>query len=181
MLSVCLYGQGMACCACIFAVMFGDSPMSESIATASTGLPAKFPNEAILPVTWSGGGMQVLVAGSEATLDYRVQVYTPAYLQSTSPRPVMSGAPTNVIYGQLFTVNFSVTTSIDRVVMVRQSAVTHSIHMDLRMVALNITSATAGIAHLTAPPDATIAPPGYYMLFIMYLGVPAVASWVHVG
>lgn len=123
----------------------------------------------------------VLVAGSEATLDYRVQIYTPAYLQSTSPRPVMSGAPTNVIYGQLFTVNFSVTTSIDRVVMVRQSAVTHSIHMDLRMVALNITSATAGIVHLTAPPDATIAPPGYYMLFIMYLGVPAVASWVHVG
>ncbi|KAA6429206.1 MAG: hypothetical protein FRX49_00602 [Trebouxia sp. A1-2] len=136
---------------------------------------------ATLPVTWSVGGMQVLVAGSEATLDYRVQMYTPAYLQSTNPRPVMSGAPTDVVYGQAFTVNFSVTSSIDRVVMVRQSAVTHSIHMDLRMVALNITSATAGVAHLTAPPDATIAPPGYYMLFIMYLGVPAVASWVHVG
>ncbi|KAL0050698.1 hypothetical protein WJX82_005338 [Trebouxia sp. C0006] len=123
----------------------------------------------------------VLVAGSEATLDYRVQLYTPAYLQSTNPRPVMSGAPTDVIYGQAFTVNFSVTTSIDRVVMVRQSAVTHSIHMDLRMVALDITSTTAGVVQLTAPPDATIAPPGYYMLFIMYLGVPAAASWVHVG
>lgn len=123
----------------------------------------------------------VLVAGSEATLDYRVQLYTPAYLQTANARPVMSGAPTNVVYGQSFTVHFSVTTSIDRVVMVRQSAVTHSIHMDLRMVALNITSATAGIVSVTAPPDATIAPPGYYMLFIMYLGVPAVASWVHIG
>ena len=86
-----------------------------------------------------------------------------------------------MIYGQAFTVNFSVTTSIDRVVMVRQSAVTHSIHMDLRMVALDITSTTAGVVQLTAPPDASIAPPGYYMLFIMYLGVPAAASWVHVG
>lgn len=127
------------------------------------------------------GCLQVLVAGSEATLDYRVQLYTPAYLQTANARPVMSGAPTNVVYGQSFTVHFSVTTSIDRVVMVRQSAVTHSIHMDLRMVALNITSATAGVVSLTAPPDATIAPPGNYMLFIMYLGVPGVASWVHVG
>ncbi len=171
----------MACCACIFAGMSEDSRVSQSIAAAPTALPAKFSLESNLPVTWYVGGMQVLVAGSEATLDYRVQLYTPAYLQSTNPRPVMSGAPTDVIYGQAFTVNFSVTTSIDRVVMVRQSAVTHSIHMDLRMVALDITSTTAGVVQLTAPPDATIAPPGYYMLFIMYLGVPAAASWVHVG
>ncbi len=125
--------------------------------------------------------MQVLVAGSEATLDYRVQLYTPAYLQTTNARPVMSGAPTDVTYGAAFTVDFSATTSIDRVVMIRQSAVTHSIHMDLRSVALNIVSVAAGTVSLTAPPDATIAPPGYYMLFIMYQGVPSVASWVHVG
>lgn len=123
----------------------------------------------------------VLVAGSEATLDYRVQLYTPAYLQTSNPRPVMSGAPAEVAYGATFTVGFSATTSIDRVVMIRQSAVTHSIHMDLREVALVIGSATAGTVSLTAPPDATIAPPGYYMLFIMYEGVPSVASWVHVG
>ena len=126
-------------------------------------------------------GVQVLVAGSEATLDYRVQLYTPAYLQTSNPRPVMSGAPAEVAYGATFTVGFSATTSIDRVVMIRQSAVTHSIHMDLREVALVIGSATAGTVILTAPPDATIAPPGYYMLFIMYEGVPSVASWVHVG
>ena len=123
----------------------------------------------------------MLVAGSEATLDYRVQIYTPAYLQTGTARPVMSGAPGQVAYGASFAVHFSGTTSIDRVTMIRQNAVTHSIHMDERQVALSITSVSAGTVTVTAPPDATIAPPGYYMLFLMYTGVPSVASWVHVG
>ena len=125
--------------------------------------------------------LQVLVAGSEATLDYRVQLYTPAYLQTGNPRPVLSGAPGSVGYGQAFSVNFSGVTTIDRAVLVRQSAVTHSIHMDARTVALAIGSATGGTLTLTGPPDSTIAPPGYYMLFILSGGVPSVASWVHVG
>ena len=125
--------------------------------------------------------LQVLIAGSEATLDYRVQIYTPAYLQTGNPRPVLSGAPGSVAYGATFTVHFSGSTSIDRATMIRQNAVTHSIHMDERQVALSVTAVAAGTVTLTAPPDATIAPPGYYMLFIMYAGVPSVASWVHVG
>lgn len=123
----------------------------------------------------------ILVAGSEATLDYRVQIYTPAYLQTGNPRPVLAGAPGSLAYGQTFAVNYSGVTTIDRAVLVRQSAVTHSIHMDARTVALVIGTAAGGTLTLTAPPDATIAPPGYYMLFIMYGGVPSTASWIHVG
>lgn len=125
--------------------------------------------------------LQILVAGSEATLDYRVQIYTPAYLQTGNPRPTLAGAPGSLTYGQTFSVNFGGVTTIDRAVLVRQSAVTHSIHMDARTVALVIGSAAGGTLTLTAPPDATIAPPGYYMLFIMYGGVPSTANWVHVG
>lgn len=124
---------------------------------------------------------QVLIAGSEATLDYRVQIYTPAYLQSGQPRPVLSGAPTSVTYGATFTVEFSGVDTITRATMIRQSAVTHSIHMDARQVALVIEDASAGTLTLTAPPDATIAPPGNYMLFILAAGVPSVASWVSVA
>ena len=125
--------------------------------------------------------LQILVAGSEATLDYRVQIYTPAYLQTGNPRPTLAGAPGSLTYGQTFAVNFGGVTTIDRAVLVRQSAVTHSIHMDARTVALVIGTAAGGTLTLTAPPDATIAPPGYYMLFIMYGGVPSTASWIHVG
>jgi len=33
----------------------------------------------------------------------------------------------------------------------------------------------------TAPPSATIAPAGYYMLFAVVNGAPSDASWVKVG
>ena len=125
--------------------------------------------------------LQVLIAGSEATLDYRVQIYTPAYLQTGGARPTMSGAPTSVTYGATFTVDFAGVDSITRVTMIRQSAVTHSIHMDARQVSLEIESVTAGTVTVTAPPDATIAPPGNYMLFILYNGIPSVANWVSVA
>ena len=125
--------------------------------------------------------LQVLIAGSEATLDYRAEIYTPAYLQTGGPRPIMSGAPTSVTYGATFTVEFAGVASITRVTMIRQSAVTHSIHMDLRQVSLEIESVTAGTVTVTAPPDGTIAPPGNYMLFILYNGIPSVANWVSVA
>ena len=125
--------------------------------------------------------LQILIAGSEATLDYRVQIYTPAYLQTGAARPTLSGAPTSVTYGATFTVDFSDVDSITRVVMIRQSAVTHSIHMDARQIALEIEDVSAGTVTVTSPPDATIAPPGNYMLFILYNGIPSVASWVSVA
>ena len=37
-----------------------------------------------------------------------------------------------------------------------------------------------GYLTATAPPDATIAPQGTYMLFILYQGVPAEAEWIQV-
>jgi hypothetical protein len=125
---------------------------------------------------------EVLVAGSEATLDYRVQHYVPAYLTTASPRPVISTAPPTVTYDTQFAVGFSAVSGIDRVVMIRQSAVTHSTHMDERLVVLVISvSNTAGIVTAVAPPDSTIAPPGMYMLFIMYQGVPSRAAWVQLS
>ena len=35
----------------------------------------------------------------------------------------------------------------------------------------------AGIT-VAAPPNSGVAPPGYYMLFVLHQGVPSVASWV---
>ena len=38
-----------------------------------------------------------------------------------------------------------------------------------------------GYLTATAPPDATIAPQGTYMLFVLYQGVPAEAEWLQVS
>jgi hypothetical protein len=125
---------------------------------------------------------RVLVAGSETTLNYNVQYFSPQYLTSGNPRPAITSFPRALGYPQVFSVGFSGVSSISRVVIIRQSAVTHSVHMDQRQVVLNFI-ACSGQSSISAisPPDATIAPPGFYMLSILYQGVPSVAQWVQIA
>ena len=57
-------------------------------------------------------------------------------------------------------------------------AATHAFDMEQRFVGLSFT-AGAGVLNVTAPPNGNIAPPGYYMLFILNpAGVPSVARFV---
>ena len=63
-------------------------------------------------------------------------------------------------YAKQFSVGYKGTTTIDRVVMIRQSAVTHSLHTDAREIVLVINSSTPGSITCTSPPDPSIAVPG---------------------
>jgi len=50
--------------------------------------------------------------------------------------------------------------------------------MEQRLVAVNFT-AGSGVLNVTAPPDSNIAPPGYYMLFILNSsGIPSLAQFI---
>ncbi|KAK9863598.1 hypothetical protein WJX84_001727 [Apatococcus fuscideae] len=124
----------------------------------------------------------VWVAGSEPTVEYRVQIFTPAYLLNGMPRPVIGSAPGGINLGRNFTIIYTGTAGIDRVVIDKFTAVTHSIHMDQRQVRLACTDLKAGASvSCTAPPDYTISPAGYYMLFIVYQGVPSEAKIITVN
>jgi hypothetical protein len=71
--------------------------------------------------------------------------------------------------------------NISSVVLMRNGATTHAFDMDQRHVGLAF-SAGAGILNITGPPNGNIAPPGYYMLFILNnAGVPSVAAMVQVS
>src|SRR5437763_1575523 len=62
-----------------------------------------------------------------------------------------------------------------------KTASTHAFDMHQRMVSLAFTKGT-GTLTVTAPPNANIAPPGYYMLFIVDAnGVPSVAPFLQVS
>ena len=65
----------------------------------------------------------------------------------------------------------------------KAGSVTHSFDMDQRYVGLTFTAGqTAGTLTVTGPPDSNIAPPGYYMLFLINkAGTPSVAAWVQVS
>ncbi|KAK9812389.1 hypothetical protein WJX73_007024 [Symbiochloris irregularis] len=129
---------------------------------------------------------EVLAAGSEVTLEYKVQIYTPPYLLTGKPRPVIQSAPESVTWHQQYSLRWSGTTSIERVVLQKMSDNTHCLAMDLRQVVLeftikaNSTDDKNGTLTFSAPPGDTIAPPGTYMLFILWQGVPSHAAYVRV-
>jgi hypothetical protein len=52
--------------------------------------------------------------------------------------------------------------------------------MSQRLVPLEIRAKDGG-ADLVAPPNANVAPPGFYMLFALKDGKPSVAHWIYLG
>jgi PKD repeat protein len=129
-----------------------------------------------------------LVGGNpkRGTYEKQIEIYSPAYLFNTDGTPAARPAITGVTpgafgYGQTFEVQTSAASSIASVVLVRPGAQTHSIDMEQRLVSLNFTAGD-GVLNVTAPPHGNIAPPGYYMLFVLNsAGVPSVASFVRIA
>jgi hypothetical protein len=66
--------------------------------------------------------------------------------------------------------------TIVQVTLVRLSSVTHAFDQNQRFVPLSFTR-TAGGLEVSGPIDASVAPPGHYMLFALNGdGVPSVAT-----
>lgn len=129
----------------------------------------------------------VLLAGgnpARGTVERHLEIYKPAYLFNGS-RPsiegVTPGAPATIGYGNVFQVQTAEASSIASVVLVRPGAPTHAFDMDQRLVKLSFT-AGSGALSVTMPPNGNIAPPGYYMLFILNsAGTPSEAKFVRLG
>src|SRR5260370_25959401 len=95
-------------------------------------------------------------------------------------RPSITSAPSSISYGNTFTVQTPDAANISHVVLVRNGSVTHAFGMDQREVEMSFTVGTGALT-VTAPPNRNIAPPGYYMLFILNnSGAPSVAKFVQV-
>ena len=126
---------------------------------------------------------RVLAAGgenSEIGGERNYEIYSPPYLFQGS-RPQITAAPDAVGYGTSFVVYTPEASTIDRAALVRPSAVTHNFDQNQRYVPLALSQA-AGSVELTAPVDGNMAPPGYYMLFLLDdTGVPSVARFVRLG
>lgn len=115
----------------------------------------------------------------------RVEIFSPPYLESGNPRPVIQSVnDEDPAYGQSFTVtlNSAVSASnIDSVVLMAPGAVTHGFDQGQRAVKLTINNKSNNTLTLTAPPNGRVAPPGYYMLFVVSnQGVPSVAKFINV-
>jgi FtsP/CotA-like multicopper oxidase with cupredoxin domain len=111
----------------------------------------------------------------------QMEVFSPGYLD-TGSRPAVSGAPTNAAYGATVTVNTPDAPSISSVVLIRPNSATHHTDAGHRRIRLPITGTAASSVDVTMPADAQIAPPGWYMLFVVDgVRVPSPAHWIQVS
>ncbi|MGH9678758.1 MAG: galactose oxidase-like domain-containing protein, partial [Candidatus Acidiferrales bacterium] len=131
----------------------------------------------------------VLVAGSNpvrGTFEKNMEIYSPSYLFTTSngqivpaTRPTITSLSSSTLgYNAPFQVHTPDAASISSIALMRLGADTHAFNMEQRMVGLSFT-AGSGVLNVTTPPNSNIAPPGYYMLFLMNsAGVPSKAAIV---
>lgn len=131
----------------------------------------------------------VWVAGGNpqrGTYEPHMEIYSPAYLFNAdgtrATRPTITSTSSSVIgYGGAFQVQTPDAANISNVVLMRNGAVTHAFDMDQRYVGLSFTIGS-GVLNVTGPPNGNIAPPGYYMLFILNnAGVPSIAAMVQIS
>jgi plastocyanin len=103
--------------------------------------------------------------------------YLPSYF--FKPRPAITGAPATIGHGAAFSVQTATPAAISEIVLMRPGAVTHGFNHNQRSVGCVITGTTATAVNATAPPDATIAPPGHYLLFLLDRDrAPSVGAWI---
>jgi hypothetical protein len=112
------------------------------------------------------------------------EIWAPPYLfnadGSPAPRPAITSAPAGIAYGKPFTVGTA--DDVRRAVLVAPGADTHANDMSQRLVELATPQKVDGGVNLLAPGSANLAPPGYYMLFLLNAqGVPSTARFVAVG
>jgi hypothetical protein len=124
-----------------------------------------------------------------------IEIYTPPYLYDannrliTTDRPAITAVNPEILgYGAPFTVNYTSVSPIASAVLVRPGSTTHAFDMDQRVVGLcgpapqPACSGSGGSLALTTPPNGNVAPPGYYMLFLLdSAGVPSVSRWVQLS
>lgn len=125
--------------------------------------------------------------GDPKQVKYRnAEIFAPPYLfkkdgsGERAERPEILNAPTDITYRQNFNLNVSSNSGINKVNLIKLGSVTHGFNFGQRLVKLKFTRA-GGTLSVTAPNNANLAPPGYYMLFTVDdNGVPSVARVVQV-
>ncbi|HEY6320603.1 MAG TPA: galactose oxidase-like domain-containing protein [Thermoanaerobaculia bacterium] len=159
-------------------------PQSNTFSSASTmELPRLYhSNTLLLPdatVVSLGGNPE------RKTYQPEIEIYSPPYLfkadGTPAKRPAITGAAPKIYYGARFAVRSPEAGNVKSVVLIRAGAPTHAFDMEQRLVGLAFT-AGKGVLRATAPANGNLAPPGYYLLFILNAeGVPSVARFVHLG
>ena len=177
----------------------GGAMMEESAADAMLDAEIYHPDIGGGPGTWAMAAIsrvarlyhsvallmpdgKVITAGSNParkTEELRIEVFWPPYLFG-GPRPTCAPAATEVAYGGSLAAAVPGAAQIASACLMRPGATTHSLDAEQRLVDLPIQVTGPDAVLLQLPAAATIAPPGWYLLFVVSTaGVPSLGSWIH--
>jgi hypothetical protein len=125
----------------------------------------------------------VLVAGGGRlmpAMDYlTAEIYSPPYLFK-GPRPTVTDVPPSTTYGSSIRIQTPDASKIASVALLRLASNTHAYDNDQRYVDLRFSKSPDSVV-AQSPANANLAPPGYYMLFVVDAdGVPSVARFIQV-
>ncbi|CAN8252368.1 unnamed protein product [Cochlearia groenlandica] len=146
---------------------------------------------------------KVLVGGSNTNNGYkynvefptelRVEKFSPPYLDpalaNMRPKIVNTATPKQIKFGQNFNVKVElkqtdVTKENLKITMLAPPFTTHSISMNMRLLLLGVAGVKGASGSFdvqtVAPPNGNLAPPGYYLLYAVYKGVPSHGEWIQI-
>ena len=115
---------------------------------------------------WTAGSTHTganLTDPNSATRETRIEVYRPIY---GGGRPEIEDAPDCVGYGESFSIRMGGNDGMQRVVMIRCGSFTHAFDGDQRYLTLQF-SQEGDTLRATAPSSSNLAPPGYYLLWVL--------------
>jgi len=113
---------------------------------------------------WSAGGEE----GSGLPAYTNLEIYSPGYLFEGARPQFYTPPPSNISYGNTFGINTDV--PIESAVLIKPGSTTHAFDQDQRCVSLTLSPPVVNGGYgytATAPANGNIAPPGYYMLFVV--------------
>jgi hypothetical protein len=117
---------------------------------------------------WVAGGNINEQSGNPKDVGVRsIELYEPPYI-AVPNRISIQAAPPFTAYGSSFSIDVDrPATSVQRVALIRSGSATHATNNDQRYVGVAIESRSGNTLTLSAPPNGNVAPPGYYMLWVV--------------
>jgi hypothetical protein len=166
-------------------------PVSNTMASAGTAAYSRLYHSTALLLPDATVVSMGSNPGNRGRYEPAIEIYTPSYLYDandnliTTDRPQITGLSFSgpIHYGMPFSVSYTSTSPISSAVLIRPGSSTHAENMEQRLIGLcgdtSPCSTSGNTLNLTTPPDGSIAPPGYYMLFLLdSAGVPSKAWFI---
>ncbi|GAB4850373.1 hypothetical protein Ancab_029678 [Ancistrocladus abbreviatus] len=124
-----------------------------------------------------------------------LEAYLPSYLDSSVSRirPIITSpaSQSKIAYGKSITIGFTIVgrtkLSTIKVTMIAPPFNTHSFSQSQRLLVLKRANTLKRISkseyelQVTTPSSLNLAPPGYYLLFVVHQDVPSEGIWVQIG